>query len=161
MGDNGMIKKLLQQKKDIIVSKWIQSIIDTYPVETSSFLRQQKNRFSNPIGHIISETAEKIFEAILSGNQSLEIKILLNDIIKVRAVQDFIPSQAAGFILSLKNIIREELKEEIKDAKMFDEFLEILCGVDRVALIAFDLFMEAREKIFQLRMNEINNRIGT
>jgi hypothetical protein len=130
-------------------------------VETSSFLRQQKNRFSNPVGHIISETAEKIFDAILSGNQSLEIKILLNDIIKVRAVQDFLPSQAAGFILSLKKIIHDEIKEEIKDIKMFDEFLEILSGVDRVALIAFDLFMEAREKIFQLRMNEINNRIGT
>ena len=154
-----MIKKLLQQKKDIIVSGWIQSIIDTYPVETSSFLRQQKNRFSNPVGHIISDTAEKIFEAILSGNQSLEIKILLNDIIKVRAVQDFLPSQAAGFILSLKKIMRDALKDDIKDIKMFDEFLEFLSEIDRVALIAFDLFLEAREKIFQLRMNEINNRI--
>ena len=155
-----MIKEILRQKKDIIVSKWIQSIIDTYPLETSSFLRQQKNRFSNPVGHIIVDTAEKIFEAVLSGNQTLEIKILLNDIIKVRAVQDFLPSHAAGFILSLKQIIREELKEGIKDESMFNEFLEILAGIDRVTLIAFDLFMEAREKIFQIRMNEMKNNIG-
>jgi hypothetical protein len=155
-----MIKEILRQKKDIIVSKWIQSIIDTYPVETSSFLRQQKNRFSNPVGHIIVDTAEKIFEAVLNGNQTLEIKILLNDIIKVRAVQDFLPSHAAGFILSLKQIIHDELKEGIKDENMFNEFLEILSKIDKVTLIAFDLFMEAKEKIFQIRMNEMKNNIG-
>ena len=154
-----MIRKLILQKKNVIIRTWIQSIIDTYPVETSSFLREQKNQFSNPVGHIISDTADKIFDAIIYGNQNLEIKILLNDIIKVRAVQNFLPSQAAGFILSLKVIIRDELSPEIKDEKLFDEFWEIESEIDKVALIAFDLFMEAREKIFQLRINEIKNNI--
>ena len=154
-----MVKQLLLQKKDVIINKWIQSIFDTYPEETSDFLRLQKNQFSNPVGHIISDAAEKIFGAVLSGNQALEIKILLSDIIKVRAVQDFLPSKAAGFIFSLKDIIREEVQQDIKDINAFNEFCGILSGIDRVALIAFDLYSEAREKVFQLRMNELKNKI--
>ena len=156
-----MIKKSILQKKEVIVRNWIQSIFDTYPVETSSFLSEQKNQFSNPVGHIISDAAKNIFESILNGNQDLEIKIFLNDIIKVRAVQNFLPSEAAGFILSLKNIIREELSQEIREEIHFNEFWKIGIEIDKVALIAFDLFMEAREKIFQLRINEIKNSIQT
>jgi hypothetical protein len=154
-----MIKELLLQKKEVIIEKWIQSIFDTYPEETSDFLRLQKNKFSNPVGNIICEAARKIFDAILSGNQALEIKILLNDLIKVRAVQDFLPSKAAGFIFSLKNIIKEEIQQNIADIKSFNEFCEVLFGIDRVALIAFDLYSEAREKVYQLRMNELKNNI--
>ena len=156
-----MIKKSILQKKDVILRNWIQSIFDTYPVETSSFLSEQKNQFSNPVGHIISDAAKNIFESILNGNQDLEIKIFLNDIIKVRAVQNFLPSEAAGFILSLKNIIRGELGQEIRDKNLFDDFWKIETEIDKVALIAFDLFMEAREKIFQLRIHEIKNSIPT
>ncbi len=111
---------------------------------------------------ILSQTLLKIFlNLILNGNQDLEIKIFLNDIIKVRAVQNFLPSDAAGFILSLKNIIRKELGPEIRDEKLFDDFREIEAEIDKTALIAFDLFMEAREKIFQLRIQEIKNSIPT
>jgi hypothetical protein len=154
-----MVKELLLKKKQAIVSNWIQSIFDTYPAETSDFLRLQKNQFSNPVGHIIVEAAEKIFDAVLSGNQVIEIKILLNDIIKVRAVQDFLPSKAAGFIFSLKDIIKNEVQESIKDIESFNEFCELLACIDRVALIAFDLYSEAREKVYQLRMNELRNKI--
>lgn len=154
-----MVKELISQKKEIIVGKWIQSIFDTYPAETSEFLRLQKNQFSNPVGHIICEAAEKIFDSILSGNQTLEIKILLNDIIKIRAVQDFLPSKAACFIFSLKDIIKEEVQQNISDINSFNEFCSVLSEIDRVALIAFDLYSEAREKVYQLRMNELKNKI--
>lgn len=154
-----MVKELISKKKEIIVGKWIQSIFDTYPAETSEFLRLQKNQFSNPIGHIISEAAEKIFDSVLSGNQMLEIKILLNDIIKIRAVQDFVPSKAACFIFSLKDIIKDEVQQSINDIESFNEFCSILSEIDRVALIAFDLYSEAREKVYQLRMNELKNKI--
>ncbi len=155
-----MVKELLRQKKKVIINKWVQSIFDTYPAETSDFLRLQKNQFSNPVGHIIGEAAESIFESVLTGNQVLEIKIVLNDIIKIRAVQDFLPSRAAGFIFCLKDIIREEIQMEIKELSDFTEFCEILTGIDRVALTAFDLYTAAREKVYQLRVNELKSHVG-
>ena len=156
-----MVKELLKQKKKVIINGWMQSIFDTYPAETSDFLRLQKNQFSNPVGHIICEAAESIFESVLTGNQVLEIKIVLNDIIKIRAVQDFQPSRAAGFIFTLKDIIRKEILTEIKTPGDFIEFCKILEEIDRVALTAFDLYTAAREKVYQLRLSEVKNRIGT
>jgi hypothetical protein len=155
--ETDMIKELILSKKEVIVRNWIQSIIDTYPAETSGFLGEQKNQFSNPVGYIISQTAENIFESIIHGKQNLEIKILLNDIIKVRAVQNFSPSMAAGFIFSLRDIILDALEIEIRNENQFKEFWEIEIEIEKVALIAFDLFMEAREKIFDLRIKEIKN----
>ena len=151
-----MIKELLANKRSSILNKWVQSIIDSYPPETSKFLRSQKDRFSNPVGFAISNTAENIFDEIINDNSDLEkIKLSLGDIIKIRAVQNFSPSSAVGFIFSMKKIVRDELEAELSEKKNIDELLNLESVIDRVALIAFDLYMEAKEKVFKIRVNEI------
>ena len=151
-----MIKELLANKRSSILNKWVQSIIDSYPPETSKFLRSQKDRFSNPVGFAISNTAENIFDEIINDNSDLEkIKLSLGDIIKIRAVQNFSPSSAVGFIFSLKKVVRDELEAGLSEKKNIDELLNLESVIDRVALIAFDLYMEAKEKVFKIRVNEI------
>ncbi len=154
-----MIKEMLINKKSSIVGNWIQHIVDTYPPETSKFLISQKNRFSNPVGYSISSSAENIVDEIVHENDIVKIKLSLIDLMKIRAVQDFSPSQAAGFIFSLKKAIRKELAGEIKDENSIMELLDIESRVDDAALIAFDLYTEAREKVFQIRVNELKAKI--
>jgi len=151
-----MIRELLINKRSSILNNWIQSIVDTYPSETSKFLRSQKNRFSNPVGFAISNTAENIFDEIIKDVTDFEkIKLLLGDIIKIRAVQNFSPSSAVGFIFSLKKVVRGELEVELSEKKIINEFSNLESVIDRVALIAFDLYTEAKEKVFRIRVNEI------
>lgn len=152
-----MIKELLSQREKAIVDKWIQSIIVTYPAKTSSFLRLQKDRFRNPLGYIISESVKKIFDQIIGEFDTEKIKLALDDIVKVRAVQSFSPSQAVGFIFFLKQIIETEVAYEIRSEETNEELKIIEHRIDRVALTAFDLYMEAREKVFQLRMDEVKS----
>ncbi len=154
-----MIREILIKNKSAVLEKWIKSITDTYPAETSNFLRLQKNRFSNPVGFAVSAGAEKILNEILNEGSLERIKDALTDIIKIRAVQDFTPSQAAGIMLSLKKIIIDELDNKIKDWKSFEEFIKIESGIDNVILYAFDLYTEAREKVHQIRINEIKARM--
>lgn len=154
-----MIKELLVQKKIAIVGKWIQSILSTYPSEASGFLHLQKDRFKNPVGHIISANAEKIFDEIAGGYNTERIKLLLDDIIKVRAVQDFSPSQAVGFIFSLKQVIYSELEYNIKNEKISEELMAIEHRIDQTALAAFDLYTEAREKIYQIKLREVKSKL--
>ena len=151
-----MIRESLINERSSILNNWIQSIVDSYPLETSKFLRSQKDRFSNPVGFAISNTAENIFDEIIKNDTDFEkIKLLLGDIIKIRAVQNFSPSSAVGFIFSLKKVVRDELEAELSEKKNIDEFSNLELAIDRVALIAFDLYMEAREKVFKIRVNEI------
>jgi hypothetical protein len=154
-----MIKNILRQKKNLILDTWIQSILETYPSESSDFLKHQKNQFSNPVGYIISDTVEKIFDAILNDSHIVEIKLLVVDLIRIRAVQNFLPSQAVGFVFSLKKVIRDVLKQEFKNEDLSNELLEFETKIDMVALIVFDLYMEAREKVFQIRVNEMKNSV--
>jgi hypothetical protein len=154
-----MLDKLLLQKKNIIVEKWIESIITFYPKETYEFLRLQKNRFSNPAGYIISDFAEKVFSELMKGYNAEIINQSLNDIIRLRAVQDFLPSQAVGFVFFLKQIIRSEIGIEIKDEKLSQELSELDDRIDKTALAAFNLYTEAREKIYQIRLKEIKARL--
>ncbi len=59
----------------------------------------------------------------------------------------------------MKKVIKEELNEEINQEKILDEFAELEFVIDKTALIAFDLYMEAREKVFQIRMNEAKYKL--
>ncbi len=154
-----MLCELLIKYKSSIVSKWIKLILDSYSTESSNFFNQEKNHFSNPVGSTISTNAASIFDEIIGNRNFQNITLLLTDIIKIRAIQDFSPSEAVGFIFPLKNIIREELNEEIKQEKIFDEFAELEFVIDKTALIAFDLFMESREKVFQIRMNDAKYKL--
>ena len=135
-----MITKLLLQKKNVIVEKWIESIITSYPKETYEFLRLQKNRFSNPAGYIISDSADKIFSEIINGYDAETISRSLIDIMKLRAVQDFLPSQAVGFVFVLKQIIRSEIGPEVHDEKISQELSELDSRIDQSSSCIRPLF---------------------
>jgi RsbT co-antagonist protein rsbRD N-terminal domain len=154
-----MIKELLINKKSSIIDSWVKSIVETYPLEASKFLRLQKNRFANPIGYAISDSAEKIFDEIVNDNNIDKIISSLNDLIRIRAVQDFSPSKAAGFIFPLKKFVRDEIGQEITSGNNLKEFMDLESRIDSVALTAFDLYMEAREKVFQIRVNELKSKL--
>jgi len=154
-----MLYQLLPKHKSSIVSKWIKKILDSYSTESSIFFSNEKNQFSNPVGNIISKNVESIFNEI-TGNRNFDtITLLLTDIIKIRAIQNFSPSEAVGFVFYLKKIIREELDQEINQQEILDELVELEYVIDKTALIAFDLYMQSREKVFQIRMNEANYKL--
>ena len=149
-----MLYELLVKNKSSIVSKWIKLIIDSYSIESSKFFNMEKNQFSNPVGNIISTNAASIFDEIIDSRDFEKISLLLTDIVKIRAIQDFSPSEAVGIVFLLKRVIREELSKEINQEKILDEITELEFVIDKTALIAFDLYMESREKVFQIRLND-------
>ena len=155
-----MLKDLLIKKKSSIINNWVRLIIETYPSKTSGFLKSQKDRFSNPVGYTISNSAEKIFEEIINQNNIEKLKASLTDLIKIRAVQNFSPSEATGFIFSLKNVIRKELEQEVIEGKVLSELNELESFIDDTALTAFDVYMDAKEKLFKIRINEIKAQLA-
>ena len=154
-----MLHELLIKYKSSIVSKWIKLILDSYSIESSKFFNMEKNRFSNPVGNIISTNAASIFDEIVGSKDFVKISLLLTDIIKIRAIQDFSPSEAVGFVFLLKKVIREELNKEINQQKILDEFAKLEFVIDKTALIAFDLYMESREKVFQIHLNDARYKL--
>jgi hypothetical protein len=148
----------LLEKKSEILKQWFDLILETYPADTAHFLKRQKNRFDNPVGSTISEGIEGLFEELLQLIESDRVSLFLENIIRIRAIQDFTPSQALGFIFLLKKVIREELANEIREHQMFEELLTLESKIDDLANISFDIYVKYREKIYKMRAHELRNR---
>ena len=155
------LKDRLSEKKKPIQERWFNLIVETYPPETVQFLKSQKDRFANPVGSTIFQGIEDIFDHILQGSEPEKIGIFLDNVIRIRAVQDFTSSQAIGFIFQLKKVIREELKNEIRENGLSDELLALESEIDNLALLSFDIFMKCREQVYDLKANDLRNMTYT
>lgn len=151
------LKNFLSDKRAVILKKWIDHILDTYPAETADFLRQGNSRFANPVGHSVSEGMEGIFEGLLQGADQDKVSVFLDNIIRIRAIQEFTPSQAISFVFFLKKIIRAELAKEVLENDLSDELTLIEDQIDSLGLLAFDIFMRCREKLYDIKANEMRH----
>jgi hypothetical protein len=75
----------------------------------------------------------------------------LESIVRLRAVQDFTPSQAVGFVYLLREIFQEELAGR--------EPPDVQKRIDEIALRAFDLFMKCREEIYEIKAREAQRKL--
>lgn len=154
-----LIENLLEERKTAIIKEWFDIAINTYSADTSRFIKKQKDPFANPVGSTISRGLAAVFEVLLQAMDREAIISVLDPIIRIRAVQNFSPSQAIGFILTLKKIVRENLKKELSKKQIENELLLFESKIDELSLIAFDIYVECREKIYQLKVNTERNKI--
>jgi hypothetical protein len=152
------LENLLRHKRSTILKNWFDAVIETYPPETALFLKKQKDCFSNPVGSTILQGIENLFEDLLQGINTEKASTYLDNIIRIRAVQDFTASQAILFIFLLKKVIREEMGKEIRENGLSEELLALESRIDELALLSFDIFMKCREKIYEFKAMELNNQ---
>ncbi len=148
------LKDLLKKHKATILEKWYHLILETYPANTAAMMRKDKNKFTNPVGSTLSREIEVLFKKLCEGIQDEKCQASLDSILKIRSVQDFSPSKAVGFIFLLKKAIGEMLKNEICKESVMDEWSKFQLRIDDLALQAFDIYMDCREKICEVRINQ-------
>jgi hypothetical protein len=148
----GLAEKLAN-KQQSIVKTWFDRVSATYPPDTSQFIKSRQDPFANPVGNAL-RTGLKALVSELCGSMSADtIHTHLDPIIRIRAVQQFTPTQATGFIQFLKPIIRSELKSELIDGSSYRDLLELEDRIDTLQFVAFDIYMQCREKIYDLKAN--------
>jgi len=152
------IEDFLSNKKNAILKRWFNRILETYPDETARFIKKEKDPFANPVGATIWKGIEEVFKELLTEIDPPKVSSFLDGIIRVRAIQNFTPSQAVMFIFFLKEIIREELDNDIRNKGISKEIVKIESKIDKLALISFDIYVQCREKIYQLKTDEVKNR---
>ena len=99
-------------------------------------------------------------DALLENAGQDHLAQQLDALIRIRAVQTmFTPSQATAFILDLKKVIRNTLKADLQETDMQSQLLEFEKRIDRLLLIAFDIFVRCREKIYSMKATEEQSKI--
>ena len=155
-----MLGELLQQNKDDIVERWLKGALSVYPDEATAAFQRQKDPFANPIGHRLRMGTREIFEALLDGMDGAKIRQHLHEIISIRAVQELPPSRTVAFVFELKDAVREALGKAAEDPRFTSELARLDGQIDRIALDAFDVFAECRERLCELRVNEIKRQVS-
>lgn len=149
-------KSFLQNNLSPVLANWNELALELYPAETVRFMKRQKDRFQNPVGHATSTALDDLLRGLADGKQPVEMGEALDRLVRVRAVQDFKPSAALRFVFLLKRALREQaVKEELDDLAQFD------ATVDALVLAAFDRYEKCREKLFEIRAEEYKRQTAS
>jgi hypothetical protein len=159
MRSDAELRKLVAEKKGDIGPRWQQLVLETYPPETFEFLKNKKDRFDNPIGHTVAEMVTKVLEGIASGAEAEEYRSAIYPVIQVRAVQGFSPSQAMDAVLLLKRAVFETVGIELLEAGECAVLLSVGAKVDELLGLAFDVYSDCRERIHQIRTDEVKRNL--
>ena len=155
------IIELCSSQRDVLVDRWVNRFFASYPLDSKGFMRTNRDRFANPVGETTRIAAAVLFDAVIGKEADAEtVKTALHDLIWVRAVQDMPPSKAVGALYLLKEILRSDimpecLKSERSGGKILNEYLTMESRVDTLGLMALDMYSEARERVFRIRVEEV------
>lgn len=148
-------REILGKYKTEIISQWAEAVFSTYPLETIGFLRTRTDPFTNPVAHMTRQAANILFDALCDEIDPNEVKLALERFIRLRAVQKFVPSQNLAVLFLIKPILRQKILPEMLENGQLDKYLEMESRLDTLALLAFNMFMDARETLAESRIKEI------
>jgi hypothetical protein len=150
----------LSAKSPAILEKWLDTLLGSYPPETVLFFKKEKDPFANPIAHQLTKGLNDIFAVLMQDLGAEAAVAALDEVIRVLALRDINPSQALAFVFYLKHIVREELAQELGDASLALEMVNLESRIDGLALLGFDSYMQRREKLCELKVNEVKSRVS-
>jgi hypothetical protein len=145
----------LRNHREKIVNKWVEYTLATYG--SSTFFLKEQDKFANPVGGNVRESLDRLYLLISRGSAPEEFYSPLESLMGIRSVQEFTPSQAIAPLNALKHITREVLAADRERAHLVSELYDFEFLIDLAVLKAFDIYMDCRERLYRVRINEIKS----
>jgi hypothetical protein len=155
----GGIRAVLIARRQSVLEAWLGRTVDTYPRQAAQLLRGQRDPFRNPVGQALCEALPPLLDAVLGQGDLEAAGPSLDRVIQIRAVQDFTPGEAVGFLFLLKGVIREVLEADGDPRRAPGPIEVVEDRIDRLLLLAFDRYAACREQMAQIRVNEARRRL--
>ena len=149
------VSEALKSREDQILSLWIERTLDSYT--SSGFFKKSQDQFANPVGANIRTGLTQLFNLLITEADLQEFAKPLDQVIRIRAVQEFTPAQAVAPILELKWVVKQIFSADKECRYLLSELAPFDCDVDRVALAAFDLYVECRDRLHKARIRELKS----
>lgn len=158
MGQN--LRELMRDNRKEILDQWFHQFIGAYPQESVKYFERVENEFTNPIGSNVHRSLVAIFDELIGEQDADKIYKDLEMIMRIKAVQDVTPSQAIAFVFGLKSIMRKSFTKEINNGTIkLNELLDFEDALDTIALLAFNIYVDSRELVYDMRVQELHQRV--
>lgn len=153
-----VIYECIANNRERILSLWQAAAL---PQDYSTPLTQTaKSRLATQSDDLLKEEIEALLDWLTSEEEPVKARLSLQEICRLKAVQALNPSEALGFILDLKDIVRLVIHDQALCVAHKDELWEVDKRIDQLMLLAFDEYSFCREQIMEIRVEEVR-RLGT
>lgn len=150
----------LRKRRGEIVRRWADDVLASYPSSGAAFFRNEADPFHNPVGATIRRSMDTLYDHVLGDADDAAALGALDDIIRIRSVQELSASQATGFVFALKGVIADAITEA-HTPELTTELLTLHARLDALSLQAFDAFMACREQVWEIRARQASARVHT
>lgn len=149
--------RVLNRRRRAVLDAWLGRVAAGYPAGRQRYLVPAGDRFANPAASTLADALGLLLDALRHGAGDEELGIILDAPVRLRAVQRLRPSEAVGFVLELKEVVRSVLAEEIRAGDLEAQLTDLDRRIDAALLVAFDAYVNCREQVFKLRAVETRN----
>jgi hypothetical protein len=156
------LRELLVERRSSVCRRWLDAVLGEYGRATAERWRRERDPFANPIGNALATGLPELVEAV-AGDEDHAGRAMaaLETIVRIRSVQDLAPSRAVGFVYLLRDAVKDELAVELAGGTHADELSAVNERIERMALLAFDVYVRLREQIFRLRQEELKRSVAS
>jgi rsbT co-antagonist protein RsbR len=116
-----------------------------------SDLREQSRGFLSAL----QGAADKGAGENLDGPAWQEVRQVLNELSRSRALAGFSPTETAMFVFSLKQPLFARLRNELKGEALADETWNATTMLDRLGLYTMEMFQKSREDVIDRQQREL------
>ncbi|MGM0451565.1 MAG: RsbRD N-terminal domain-containing protein [Thermodesulfobacteriota bacterium] len=154
-------RQIFEENRKKWVDKWLDVVIDTYPQESGYFFKETGDPFANPVGATLKRGINELYDVLVASKFDRDAaRQALDPMIRLRAVQEFSPAGAIGFLFELKRILASDLeKSRAREKDIAEKMAVIDSRIDETSLMAFDLYMDCKKKVYELRANQARDSV--
>ena len=129
-----------------LVEKWLASALDPHGTKIAQRAAADDDPYRNPVGYVLRSNMAALVAELLGAMDAQAIDAAFANIVAVRAVQNLTVGQALGFVYALREVLRAEMPDA--------DIAELDKRIDRFSLAAFAQYLQSRERLLELRLNE-------
>jgi len=130
-----------------ILERWIGTLADSHPQMSAYLLAPKPEPFRNPVGYAVRTSLAELWRQLQGDMDPQAIDSALDVVVRIRAVQDLSATEAVGFIVRLRPILRQVSAKS--------EFASLDDRIDQLTLVAFDKYVQCRDQLRTARLHEI------
>jgi rsbT co-antagonist protein RsbR len=153
----GLHVKMLQNKEAKLLADWLKNQTGSHTFRPDlikdSELTEQSRQFLKLFLRTLSqETSDEIMAAEWS-----DVRDMLGDVSRSRALQGFTPSETATFVFSLKEPLFTVLSTELKNdpEALADGLWSMTALLDKLGLYTTEIFQKSREEVIVRQQREL------
>jgi len=152
------IRAFIRDHRETVLFQWKKESMEMFPEQSRNVMQVKTDPFSNPIPHALGKGIEMLVGDLCEDEENNLEKGLAN-LGRLLGVQDMPPSQSLSFFFKLRPLVYK-LASRKRSKSIFpdDELHELQLWVEQKMLRLFDQFMIHREKIYQMKGDEIKQR---